>query len=160
MMRQMNTDAADASDDFDTIDHRLVALVERLVELTVASKMSWEYVSGEEAFAHSLNGVSIQVYARDGDGRSPYVFELKNSADVIIEKFLTSEPQGPVQQVLAGKIASLYTVARREALQVGAVLDTLIGSLSGTAWTGGFADDEPRGVTDDARGPLAIDSSE
>jgi hypothetical protein len=92
--------------------------------------MSWEFVSAEDVFAHSINGVSIQVYARDGDGRSPYVFELKNSAGVIIEKFLTSEPQGPVQQVLAGKVGSLYTVARREALQVGAVLDMLIAELA------------------------------
>ena len=121
---------ADDAEDFDTIDHRLVALVERLVELTAASKMSWEYVSAEDLFAHSLNGVSIQVYARDGDGRSPYILELKNSAGVIIEKFLTSEPQGPVQQVLAGKVASLYTVARREALQVGAILDMLIAELA------------------------------
>jgi hypothetical protein len=34
-----NTDGAE---DFDTIDHRLIALVERLVELTVASAVSWE----------------------------------------------------------------------------------------------------------------------
>lgn len=120
----------DGADDFDTIDHRLIALVERLIELTVARKVSWEHVSDGDLFAHTLNGIAIQVYARDNDGRLPYVFELKNATGMVIEKFLTSETQGPVQQVLAGRVTSLYTAARRDALQVGPVLDMLIAELA------------------------------
>jgi hypothetical protein len=113
----------------DDVDERLVILVDELIALTFESKIDWGYDGAEEGFIHTVSEVEVRVYARDHAGRSPFVLELRDS-ERIIEKLITSEPQNPVQQQLAGKVGTLYTVARRQAFHVGSVVDMLITQLA------------------------------
>jgi len=121
---------AEHVEDLPDVDQRLAELVERLIELTALNRVEWVHVTTDDGFVHAVSDVEIRVSTRDGDGRAPYILEIRNSDDVVIEKFVTSETQGPVQQLLVPRVGFLFRAARRHAFRVSAVLDMVLTNLA------------------------------
>jgi hypothetical protein len=117
-------------DDVADVDQLLTALVERLIELTALGRVEWVHVGRDDAFVHAVADVEIRVTTRDGDGRAPFILEIRNGDDLVIEKFVTSEAQGLVQEQLVPRVGFLFRAARRHAFRVGSVLDMLLAQLA------------------------------
>jgi len=106
-------------------------LLKLLVDATRRGTLHWK-VAGESAFVAVRPHGSVAVASLDADGNPPYVFQLLNPENTVLEE--VAEDRGamnPWDQT----VEQLYRVARDEALRISTTVALWVADLR--------ADDEP-----------------
>lgn len=115
---------------------KILELVRRLTTATEAGQAKWQRTDTATAFTYTGATSSVVVASKDTDGWAPFVLTLLDSAGAEVEKvesdtrwdseyetsFVTSTPWND-------KLEHLYTVARRSALNIDDVVDSLLADL-------------------------------
>lgn len=125
-------------------DEKIRTLLGRLIKLTDRGDLSWEEespsrgVSGDR-FSASTPTATFYVGSADGDGAPPYIFEVRGEDGSLIEKVRHPLPRSPFSfpdiADMGGRIGlensmhELYTTARRSALDIDSILDSIIQDL-------------------------------
>jgi hypothetical protein len=108
---------------------QLLALVLRQ---TQAGKVRWEPTENAYAYALPRGGVAVVVESVDSDGYRPYQFSLVNPDDYtyrleVLEQYYDDDSDTWVYP----ELEELYEMARRQALNIEPLMDTLISELLG-----------------------------
>jgi hypothetical protein len=114
-------------------NERLIAITKALLRRTRDGAIEWEIRSygsrdGSEQVDYSTSANTITVKPRDDDGQKPYVLIVKNSSGIEIDRL---DPGEWPDDSSDGALDELYTVARRQALDVDRTLDQLLNDLGG-----------------------------
>jgi hypothetical protein len=112
---------------WDAIDQGLVVLVRRLVELSRSGRVRWQLAEDDrdDSFTYVGPSGAVTVYARDRDGRDPYVLTIRDADGRLVERVDHRwEPPGG-----DADLHELYRIARRQALRADAVIEALLRDL-------------------------------
>jgi hypothetical protein len=108
-------------------DPRLQGLIKRLLELTQKGIIHWSRDlrrSLGESYSVSLTEATIRIRSLRDNQRPPHVLQIMNSEGILIDDILAENPEE------ADMLTELYRLARREALNVDGVIDSLIRELN------------------------------
>lgn len=110
---------------------KLIALAERLLRLTERRKISWTQAT-DDAYQYSASSSTVIIGNVDHDGRHPYFFDLYDAQGTVVDTFRThfhSSATTDAEPSTNLTIEALYVMARRSALNVDSVLDSLLADL-------------------------------
>ncbi len=120
------------------IDSRLVTILQELQRLTVAGKVKWEAIPPDDesygtldTFRYSTKYSTITISSKDGDGSFPSIVILSDSEGNAIEIIRQDDLSitEPLELALREVIDSLRLSARRNALGVDGILNSLMKDL-------------------------------
>jgi hypothetical protein len=110
---------------------RMADLATRLLTLTTSNKITWSEGEGGSYIYDTANS-SISIRNADNDGKHPYVLDVYSARGEVVDT-LRSRYVVPGSHATPlpwnDVLESLFTMARRSALNVDAVLDELLASL-------------------------------
>lgn len=115
-------------------DPRFGALLDRLLHLTHTQAIHWSKSisrrSTGEPFSVNLTASTVRIRSKDDDGLAPYVVEVLDSTGVVVESIERSSFHDATENSNYNIVLSeLYSLARRDALDVNNILDNLIQEL-------------------------------
>lgn len=112
---------------------RIAELVAALTNQTKADRVNWEVVDeGGQQFQYSTPSSSVLIRTKDGDGVAPYVIEIYDNHGDMVESVRTTveDRDDPWSSgSFNAAVEELFTLARRNALNIDGVLDDLLESL-------------------------------
>ncbi len=113
---------------------RLQALAKRLIVLTEQGKVEWREGAAQDSFQLAVPNASVSISTRDGDGRAPYVMEVFSGDGAVVDSIETEawwddETEEFYPRPWNELLERLYELARRNVLNIDAVLDTLLSEL-------------------------------
>jgi hypothetical protein len=114
------------------IEQKLFTLVQKLHAKTLAGGVVWERTSTNNAFQTSFPTFVVRLYERWEDGaESPdYVISIRDESGLTVERASDVELTKAIPNCNAFAIMrELYTMARRQALNVDSALDSLLAEL-------------------------------
>jgi hypothetical protein len=100
-------------------------LLKLLIDATRRGTLRWK-VAGDSAFVATRPHGSVAVASLDGDGNSPFVFQLLNQENTVLEE--VAEDRGAMNswdQV----VEQLYRVARDNALNISTTVALWVADL-------------------------------
>ena len=107
---------------------RLLELAYTLLARSKSGAIKWVAAEGTDAFVYSGSKAAVVVRTQDRDGQAPYLMTLYDGAGSAVEG-ASSTDNDEWHFVLA----DLYQLARRSALSIDEVLDSLLSDLGGPA---------------------------
>ncbi len=102
-------------------------LLKLLIDATRRGTLKWNVV-GESAFAASRPHGSVAVASLDSDGNPPFVFQLLNSENTVLEE--VAEDRGAMNS-WDQTVEQLYRVARDNALSISSTVALWVADLRG-----------------------------
>lgn len=109
-------------------NERLMELAGRLLSLTRQGKIHWS--QGEaSSYEYSTATSSVLVSNDDEDGRHPFTLEVYNDSGNVVDQLKTGYTATHMAYAWNDLIEELYTVARRDALDIDKVLDEILAQL-------------------------------
>ena len=112
------------------VHQRVERLARKLLEQTRAGKLSWSDTDTEDQFLYSgsVSGVLIDKYS------SRYELALLNARGTLVERIVANAPEvdggvSAAEAALFDLFEDLYEAARREALNVDKIIDSLINDI-------------------------------
>jgi hypothetical protein len=117
------------------VNSKNVILVERLHERTLGNKLLWEKTADAGVFQVVFGVHSIQVSKREvqdnwGTLRGySFSLEIYDEEGTLLEEIRA----GDIEESASQKLKELYELARRQALGVDEILDSLISELEGSS---------------------------
>ena len=110
-------------------EEKLLELVQRLLAKTKTGETRWERTVWPDAFQTSFPNYVVRISARENE-RS-YVISILNEVGTVIESADDADLEAAGSDLIViGIMAELYGLARRDALGVDAVLDSLLSELA------------------------------
>ncbi|WNM26181.1 hypothetical protein RN607_08205 [Demequina capsici] len=114
----------------------LETLAARLLEATKAKRVSWDATSNT-SYECSLGTATVVVRSKDNDGIQPFEIRLLNFGGVVVDSAVTSlvenESSWDRELVHANRLSALiedlFVAARRNALDVDAVVAEALGAI-------------------------------
>jgi hypothetical protein len=107
----------------------LATLAERLIQLTGEGKIAWQ-PTGDDGFAYAGSRATVVIRSQDSGQRHPFILSLLDG-DVEVDSLKSGWEQadydtGPPYP-WNEDLETLYRVARRNARNIGALIESLIG---------------------------------
>jgi len=103
----------------------VINLLKLLIEATRRGTLDWK-VAGDAAFVASRPHGSVAVASLDGDGNPPFVFQLLNLDNNVLEE--VAEDRGAMN-TWDQAVEQLYRVARDNALSISATVALWVADL-------------------------------
>lgn len=106
---------------------KLVELVARLYRKTKQNKINWEKTIEEDVFQTNFPGFSVRLFPKDGD----MYLQIYNDEGLLIDQVIDTEIRGESIEGEGpfGAMTNMHALARRNALGVDKVLDSLLEEL-------------------------------
>ncbi|MDT7572578.1 MAG: hypothetical protein QOE05_2752 [Actinomycetota bacterium] len=121
--------------DNDTV-RRLIELAERMTRATDSGSVKWSPNDDTgTSFSYSTREASISIRSKDGDGVHPFILEVFDSGGVMVESLasgyteIPDDPWASTGFVWNAALEGLYGAARRNALNIDSVIDSLLRSI-------------------------------
>jgi hypothetical protein len=129
------------------VRNRMIAMAERLLEQTLAGRISWTQADEEDEYLYSGTAGSVLV-SHTVRNYDLYSMHLLNSRGTTVESLRTVRPDDPFTPPENELLERLFDAARREALGVDSLLDTLLvdierGSSNKTSTKTTYSNDDP-----------------
>ena len=102
-------------------------LLKLLIDATRRGMLQWK-VAGESAFVATRAHGSVAVASLDGDGNPPFVFQLLNQENTVLEE--VAEDRGAMN-TWDQTVEQLYRVARDNALSISTTVALWVADLRG-----------------------------
>ncbi len=111
----------------DSVDRRLVEIISNLLRRTQKGGVTWEVgpFPGRDTYVYHTAHATLEIRSRDNDGVSPFEFIVRDDNGNILERLISD----PINDEYNEMVASLYTLARRQSLNVDQTLDNLVSEL-------------------------------
>lgn len=104
---------------------QLWQLTNRLTKRTTSGKLSW-HDAGETQYQARLQGGTVTVRSRDGDGQHPYIIDVLNPEGVLVDSADSMEPDDEEVSRWGRDLEDLWQVAHRQAGGAQDVLNALL----------------------------------
>lgn len=124
------------------VQEKLANLAERLLEWTLEGRVSWQATHDEEAFAHVAPGGSVTIRTLDANGDFPHILELFDHDGAPVDKICSHRIPAGVRSMsdreweprpFAAVLAELWDAARAQALNIDAIVDSIIETIEPSA---------------------------
>ena len=112
-----------------TTQEKVVALVQRLYDKTMLGDLVWEETSQHYVFQAAFPNLIVKLGCFDQADDLEYYIALLNESGLEIDRLTASELHS-VSRSSYILLKNLFHLAKRQALEVDAALDALIGELS------------------------------
>ncbi|HWL37316.1 MAG TPA: hypothetical protein VNQ77_14125 [Frankiaceae bacterium] len=114
--------------------NRLWALAQRLIALTEQGKVSWSEGAAADSFQLAASSASVTIASRDADGRAPFQLDVYSDSGTVVDSLESElrwdeEAQVDYPAEWNDALETLYERAKRSALNIDTVIDSLIAEL-------------------------------